>query len=134
MSQSIDQAPSRLKARLEALSEEHQRGTLRFYRRVEEFTQAGLLTKDQAAIVTEHLFRLGERGRNPANTGNIEDLFCHTLSDTKDPIRAYAQALADSVAGITFSVIGVVQWHRGNVKSLEGHTIQAALVAVLASP
>lgn len=97
MTQSIDQAPSRLKARLEALSEEHQRGTLRFYRRVEEFTEAGLLNKDQAAIVTEHLFRLGERGRNPANTGNIEDLFCHTLLDTKDPVRAYAQALADSV-------------------------------------
>lgn len=48
-------------------------------------------------VVVEHLLRLGERGRNPANTGNIEDLFCHTLVDTGDPVRAYAQALADSV-------------------------------------
>ena len=57
----------------------------------------GALEGPQVDVVLDHLLRLGERGRNPANTGNIEDLFCHTLSDTKDPIRAFAQALADSV-------------------------------------
>ena len=66
-------------------------------RRLGEYVRTGALTDAQAEVVAEHLIRLGERGRNPANTGNIEDLFCHTLEDTNDPVRAYAQALADSV-------------------------------------
>lgn len=45
----------------------------------------------------EHLVRLAERNLNPANTGNLEDLFCYTLVDTGDAIRAFAQVLADSV-------------------------------------
>jgi hypothetical protein len=89
--------PAALTARMNALSDEHRRGVARFMERLEGFARTGLLTPEQAEIVGEHLVRLGERNRNPANTGNIEDLFCHTLEDTRDPIRAYAQALADSV-------------------------------------
>lgn len=87
----------RFKERLAALSEDHQRGILRFQRRLSDFKRADLLSEAQCAIVEEYLLRLGERKMNPANTGNIEDLFCYTLSDTRDPIRAFAQALADSV-------------------------------------
>lgn len=83
--------------RIQALSPEHQRGTLRFVGRLLDFQAEGRLSHEQVEVVVEHLVRLGERGRNPANTGNIEDLFCHTLVDTADPLRAYAQALADSV-------------------------------------
>lgn len=83
--------------RLRALGEDHQRGVLRFQRRLIEFERGGLLTALQRSIVEEYLLRLGERNRNPANTGNNEDLFCYTLTDTHDPIRAFAQALADSV-------------------------------------
>lgn len=83
--------------RIDALSPEHKPGILRFRKHLLEFNRCGLLTNVQTSIVEEHLIRLGERNRNPANTGNIEDLFCYTLNDTKDPIRAYAQALADSV-------------------------------------
>lgn len=79
------------------LSDAHQKGFDRFHARLSEFEAQGLLSRAQVEVVLEHLLRLGERGRNPANTGNIEDLFCHTLADTADPIRAYAQALADSV-------------------------------------
>ncbi len=82
--------------RLKALPEEHQKGIARFQRRLVEFEQRKLLSALQRSIVEEHLLRLGERNRNPANTGNIEDLFCYTLADTRDPIRAFAQALADS--------------------------------------
>jgi hypothetical protein len=82
--------------RLKALNDEHQKGIVRFQRRLVEFEQRGLLSALQRSIVEEHLLRLGERNRNPANTGNIEDLFCYTLADTRDPIRAFAQALADS--------------------------------------
>ena len=89
--------PRPLHTRLAALGEDHQRGIARFFRRLERFVETGHLGAAQAEIVAEHLVRLGERGRNPANTGNIEDLFCHTLVDTQDPVRAYAQALADSV-------------------------------------
>jgi hypothetical protein len=92
-----DETHARLVARLEALSPDHRRGIARFEGRVKEFVEQKLLSRKQAAIVVEHLIRLGERGRNPANTGNIEDLFCYTLTDTSDPIRAYAQALADSI-------------------------------------
>jgi len=83
--------------RIEALSPDHRRGTHRFIARLKGFEDEGRLDSAQVDVVVEHLIRLGERGRNPANTGNIEDLFCHTLVDTKDPLRAYAQALADSV-------------------------------------
>ena len=89
--------PERYEARLSALSQEHRRGIHRFRKRLEDFIEQGVLTVGQAQVVTEHLLRLGERHRNPSNTGNIEDLFCYTLDDTGDPIRAYAQALADSV-------------------------------------
>jgi hypothetical protein len=87
----------RINDRLAALSEDHQRGILRFQRRLSDFKRAGLLNDAQCSIVEEYLLRLGERKMNPANTGNIEDLFCYTLADTRDPIRAFAQALADSV-------------------------------------
>ncbi len=86
-----------IEERIAALSDDHQRGILRFRKRILQFTRQGMLSEAQCAIVSEHLVRLGERNRNPANTGNIEDLFCHTLIDTQDPIRAFAQALADSV-------------------------------------
>ena len=84
-------------ARVEALDVEHQRGVRRFFRRLDEFILTGRLSAAQVRTVAEHVVRLGERRRNPANTGNIEDLFCHTLRDTGDVVRAYAQALADSV-------------------------------------
>mgnify|MGYP006289126789 CR=1 FL=1 len=90
-------APVAFADRIEALSPEHRRGVRRFVDRLRAFEREGRLSADQVSVVTEHLVRLGERGRNPANTGNIEDLFCHTLLDTGDPLRAYAQALADSV-------------------------------------
>lgn len=83
--------------RRSGLSSAHKRGFDRFHARLRRFETQGALTLEQVDVVLEHLLRLGERGRNPANTGNIEDLFCHTLEDTGDPIRAYAQALADSV-------------------------------------
>ncbi|MCB9653362.1 MAG: hypothetical protein H6729_04420 [Deltaproteobacteria bacterium] len=86
-----------LHERVRALSSEHQRGIARFEQRLLAFEANEQLSPSQCAVVLEHLVRLGERGRNPANTGNIEDLFCHTLSDTGDPVRAFAQALADSV-------------------------------------
>lgn len=89
--------PERYAERLTALNVEHQRGIGRFRKRLEDFVEQAMLTAPQAQVVIEHLLRLGERGRNPANTGNIEDLFCYTLQDTGDPVRAYAQALADSV-------------------------------------
>lgn len=89
--------------RVSVLSEEHQRGIRRFHNRLVDFVERKLLTSEQSNIVAEHLLRLGERQRNPANTGNIEDLFCHTLEDTKDPIRALAQALADSVKVVPMS-------------------------------
>jgi hypothetical protein len=105
--------------RLKALSDEHQKGIVRFQRRLFEFEQRGLLSSLQRSIVEEHLLRLGERNRNPANTGNIEDLFCYTLADTRDPIRAFAQALADSEK--------VVPMNEGArlyplIKSLDGST------------
>ena len=85
-----------LGVRLDALSDAHKRVIRRFRDRLSPFVEQGLLTKAQAAIIEEHIVRLGERNRNPANTGNLEDLFCYTLSDTGDPIRAYAQVIADS--------------------------------------
>jgi hypothetical protein len=94
---SVTERQRRFKERLGALSEDHQRGILRFQRRLLEFKKSSLLTEPQCGIVEEYLLRLGERKMNPANTGNIEDLFCYTLADTRDPIRAFAQALADSV-------------------------------------
>lgn len=83
--------------RISTLDPEHQRGILRFERRLDDFEKRRLLSEAQVHIVKEHLVRLGERRRNPANTGNIEDLFCYTLADTRSPIRAFAQALADSI-------------------------------------
>lgn len=91
------QSAGSLETRLESLPPEHYSGVSRFRARLEEFVRRGLLSDAQTRVVVEHLIRSGERGRNPANTGNIEDLFCYTLTDTGDPIRAFAQALADSV-------------------------------------
>jgi hypothetical protein len=79
------------------VSEEHRRGIVRFHERLGALTDTGNLRPAQAGIVLEHLLRLAERNLNPANTGNLEDLFCYTLLDTGDAIRAFAQVLADSV-------------------------------------
>lgn len=79
------------------LSPAHKKGFDRFHQRLLRFKHENRLSQAQIDVLVEHLLRLGERGRNPANTGNIEDLFCHTLIDTMDPIRAFAQVLADSV-------------------------------------
>lgn len=84
-------------ARLAALSEAHRTGIVRFRDRLLEFVTRGLLNHGQYEVVHEHLLRLGERNRNPSNTGNLQDLFAYTLQETRDPIRAYAQILADSV-------------------------------------
>jgi len=83
-----------LHPRFPSIPAEHRPGTLRFLERLDR--ARGALDEAQRAIVAEHVIRLGERGRNPANTGNIEDLFFHTLEDTGDACRAFAQALADS--------------------------------------
>lgn len=83
--------------RIAAIPTLHQRGIQRFRGRVHDLTARGLLNAGQADVVVEHLLRLAERQLNPANTGNLEDLFCYTLVDTRDPIRAFAQVLADSV-------------------------------------
>ncbi len=83
--------------RLRALSNAHQEGVQRFSEHLREFRARGMMNDAQVEVIEEHLIRLGERGRNPANTGNLEDLFAYTLEDTKDVIRAFAQALADSV-------------------------------------
>lgn len=92
----LSSVPEGFRARVQVLPAAHQRSIARFCARLNEFGRTGRLNPPQIEIVTEHLVRLGERKRNPANTGNIEDLFCHTLVDTQDPLRAYAQALADS--------------------------------------
>ncbi len=89
--------PASFRDRVRALPPEHVKCTLRFAGRLASFRTDGRLDEDQVEVVLEHLVRLGERDRNPSNTGNIEDLFCHTLVDTGDPLRAYAQALADSI-------------------------------------
>ncbi len=83
--------------RLAQLSEAHQRTLTRFLRRLADFESAGDLNATQLAILEHFVIRLGERERNPANTGNLEDLFCYTLEDTGDAIRAFAQLMADSV-------------------------------------
>ncbi len=110
------------KDRLAALSEDHQRGILRFQRRLVEFKKSGLLLDAQCAIVEEYLLRLGERRRNPANTGNIEDLFCYTLADTRDPIRAFAQALADSVKVVPMDDDATLYPRVRSIRSSESYT------------
>ncbi|MBI2378029.1 MAG: hypothetical protein HYV07_28770 [Deltaproteobacteria bacterium] len=87
---------SGLESRLERLSEAHQRALRRFVARLAGFVQRGLLSPAQSSIIEQHLVRLGERQFNPSNTGNLEDLFAYTLEDTLDPVRAFAQVLADS--------------------------------------
>lgn len=79
------------------MSDAHQRGIERFRARTQDLLSGDLLKPAQARVLTEHLLRLAERNLNPANTGNLEDLFVYTLVDTNDPIRAFAQVLADSV-------------------------------------
>jgi hypothetical protein len=94
--------------RLASLSEAHRRGISRFGVRLRTFVDDGLLNPEQAAIVQEHLLRLGERNRNPLNTGNLEDLFSYTLVGTRDPVRAYAQVLADSVKVVPMDPAGAL--------------------------
>lgn len=84
-------------ARIQALDPVHQLAIKRFEQKLLAAVQHKQLNQAQHDIVHEHIIRLGERGRNAANTGNLQDLFCYTLEDTKSPIRAYAQVLADSI-------------------------------------
>lgn len=83
--------------RIAVLPEAHRRGIQRFRKRGIDLIARGFLNPRQAEILVEHLLLLAERQLNPANTGNLEDLFCYTLVDTRDPVRAFAQVLADSV-------------------------------------
>lgn len=88
--------------------------------------------------------RLGEREFNPSNTGNLEDLFCYTLADTRDPIRAFAQALADTTKivpmqdewtlwphlravdnGKIYKTVGDLDHHNAGEKMLITHTMVA---------
>lgn len=84
-------------ARIAKLPEAHQEAIARFSADLTKAVSDKLLSQKQSDIVLEHVIRLGERGRNPANTGNVQDLFFYTLRDTKDPLRALAQLLADSI-------------------------------------
>ncbi|MCC7385610.1 MAG: hypothetical protein IT384_27425 [Deltaproteobacteria bacterium] len=86
-----------MEARLAEVPDEHRRGIERFRGRIDELQKGGFLNAGQASVLVEHLLRLAERNFNPANTGNLEDLFCYTVIDTRDPVRAFAQVLADSV-------------------------------------
>jgi hypothetical protein len=88
---------ARFEERLSRLSPAHQVETRLFVRDLNEAIGAKLVTEAEAAIVAEHVIELGERGRNASNTGNLRDLFVHTLRETRDPVRAFAQVLADSV-------------------------------------
>ncbi len=90
-------AEAAISARILALKPEHQESAKRFAAELEAVVNEGLLNQKQADIVLNHVLRLGERGRNAANTGNVQDLFFYTLRDTKDPLRALAQLLADSI-------------------------------------
>lgn len=89
--------PDRYAERLAAVSEAHQRGIDRFRTRTLDLLDGDLLNPAQSRVLLEHLLRLAERNLNPANTGNLEDLFVYTLVDTSDGVRAFAQVLADSV-------------------------------------
>ncbi len=89
--------PDRYAERLDAVSEAHRRGIDRFRTRTLDLLDGGLLNPAQSRVLLEHLLRLAERNLNPANTGNLEDLFVYTLVDTSDGVRAFAQVLADSV-------------------------------------
>ena len=84
-------------ARIAALDPVHQLAIQRFKKKLSAAVEKEQLNQIQHDVVHEHIIRLGERGRNAANTGNLQDLFCYTLEDTKSPIRAYAQVLADSI-------------------------------------
>lgn len=84
-------------ARLAGVSEAHRRGIDRFRTRLCDLLDGGLLNSAQSTVLLELLLRLAERNFNPANTGNLEDLFVYTLVDTSDGVRAFAQVLADSV-------------------------------------
>lgn len=83
--------------RLAKLPAVYKASTISFANDLQAAVAEGLLSERQSAIVLDHVLRLGERGRNPANTGNVQDLFFYTLRDTGDPIRAMAQLLADSI-------------------------------------
>jgi len=92
-----EEAHPHLEARLRALSAAHQKGIRRFLGRLPAFVGRGLLNAAQVEVLEDFLLSLGEANRNPSNTGNLEDLFCYTLADTKDPVRAFAQAMADAI-------------------------------------
>jgi len=68
----------------------------RFAKAIRRFLSSKVLSDKQAEIVLDHVELLAKRDYNAANTGNLEDLFTYTLQDTKDPVRAFAQMLADS--------------------------------------
>lgn len=85
-----------LQARLSALSHEHQDSLRPFFHGLDAFVSKQALSRAAAAVVKGHLLLLAERGGSPSNTGNLEDLFVYTLADTQDPIRSFAQVLADS--------------------------------------
>ncbi len=104
-------------ARLDGVPEEHRASISHFYRSLTRHVHEGLLTIEQADIVREHLLRLAERGSNPANTGNIEDLFCFTLRDTGDSVRAFAQALADCMKVVPMDDEA---WLHPRLRSLDG--------------
>ncbi len=120
MSSSGNHAPLNHCARIEALSREHRRGIERFRSRLSQYEAEGRLSGAQVSVVFDLVVRLGERNRNPANTGNIEDLFCHTLSETNDPIRAFAQALADSAKTVPMDQDAVL-WPR--MRTLDGSKV-----------
>lgn len=100
------------------LPPEHRVGTQRFLGRLEAACAKGSISDACAKIVARHVVRLAERGRNPSNTGNIEDLFFFTLASTGDPSRAYAQALADSVKVVPLSPDAKLL---PTLRSLDGH-------------
>lgn len=84
-------------AQLAALGEAHQRVLSRFFAALHGWQGRGALSAGQVALISTQLLSLAERFDNPSNTGNLEDLFNFTLEDTGDPIRAYAQVLADAM-------------------------------------
>lgn len=94
---SLSESSLLLDARREQLDPRHQVAINRFDKKLSQAVENERLNAKQYSVVLEHLVRLGELNRNAANTGNLQDLFCYTLEDTRNPVRAYAQALADSI-------------------------------------
>lgn len=89
--------PPRIVPQAQRVAEAHHQAEEHFLDAIKHAVERGWIAAAAAEIVKAHVLRLGERGMNPANTGNLEDLFLHTLADTQDPLRAFAQVLADSM-------------------------------------